>query len=512
METLATFFRARHGASRYAIAFLLGVLLTLTMPPIGFFPAALLSVCGFIWMSQAAQTKTQALLIGWTYGSGFFMTGLYWISFALLVDIDNFGWALPLSLVAGPATLAFFTYAFIPLLAYRLRAYPIVHALAFITVWACIEWLRGHALTGFPWNLPGYMWHHVLPVMQISSLVGIYGLTVLTLLWAALPTLWAQRKLRFIVLATLVLAMCWGTMRIVTHPTSTAQAPMIRIVQANIAQTAKWNENDQWRHLELHAQLSDKNTPADAVIWPETALTSDPVLFPEIGSYVAQRLPANSVGILGALRITNADTPKPSYHNGLYVIDSKGKILNTFDKFHLVPFGEYIPFRQQLQLTPIAAGIAMVGDFVAGPGPRTLTVNETLPSFSPLVCYEVIFPGAVTDKTNRPAWLINITNDAWYGHTAGPYQHLEIARMRAIEEGLPLARAANTGISAMVDPIGRITASLSLGEQGAITTPLPAALSPTLYSRLGDIPLAVMLLCCVGVILWQWRLLKQQQP
>lgn len=506
MQLLAEFFHERKGVARYALAFFLGAMLTLTMPPIGLFVLAPLSVCGFIWMAQTATSARRAMWLGWAYGSGFFITGLYWVSFALLVDFDNFGWVLPLSLVGGPAILAFYTYAFIPVIAYRFRSYPLVHALVFITAWASIEWIRGHALTGFPWNLPGYMWQHVLPVMQVSSLVGVYGLTLLTLLWAATPALWACRLSRMVLLGSLALAVIWGGARLISHPTNTYDAPVVRIVQANIAQTAKWDDAEQWRHIELHAELSDKNTPADAIIWPETALTSDPVLFPEIGKYISMRLPKDSVGILGTLRITNADLPIPSYHNGLYVIDSKGALRETFDKFHLVPFGEYIPFRQQLQMTPIAAGIAMVGDFAAGPGPRTLAVGGRVPPFSPLICYEVIFPGHVTDKTKRPAWLVNLTNDAWYGHTAGPYQHLEISRMRAVEEGLPLARAANTGISAMVDPLGRITASLPLGQRGAITTPLPAALSPTLYSWLGDIPFALMLLGCLGGIIWHWRL------
>ena len=500
MQALAAYFHARTGWQRYVLAFVLGALLTLTMPPVGFFPLAPLSICGLIWMAQGAASARSALRLGWAYGAGFFIFGLYWVSAALFVDIDQFGWVLPLSLVGGPTVLALMFYAPIPALVHKLRAHRVAHALAFVTVWAAIEWLRGHVLTGFPWNLPGYMWHHVLPVMQASSLVGIYGLTLLTLLWAALPALWSCRITRTLVLASLVLSCIYGGARLMASPSITADAPMVRIVQGNVAQTAKWDDNEQWRHIEMQAQLSDKNNPADVVIWPETALTSDPVLFPEIGRYVGMHLPKGSVGILGSLRITNPELPIPSYHNGIYVLDNKGAVLETFDKFHLVPFGEYIPLRKYLQLTPIAGGIAAVGDFVAGPGPRTLTVNDRVPPFSPLICYEVIFPGHVTDKANRPAWLVNVTNDAWYGRSSGPYQHLEITRMRAIEEGLPLARAANTGVSAMIDPLGRITARPGLNDVGALTVRLPAALPATLYARFGDLPFAVLLLGCLGAV------------
>lgn len=501
MQTLVAFFHKKKGVARYATAFALGATLTLTMPPIGFFPVAMLSICGFIWMAQMAPSAWRALWLGWAYGAGFFITGLYWISAALFVDFDSFGWVLPLSLIIGPSLLALGSYAFIPLIAHRFRHDAPLHALVFVTAWAGIEWLRGHLFTGFPWNLTAYMWQHALPVVQLSALVGAYGLTLMTLLWMALPIIWPAKIIRITLKTLLVATLIVGTMRIVMNPTLPALEPRtVRIVQANIEQKMKWDNDAEWRNLEEHAKLSDKDTPADIVIWPETALTSDPVLFPEIGHYVAINMPKDSVGIFGALRVTGDVQANPDFRNGMYVMDSKGAVLGSYDKFHLVPFGEYIPMRHLLNLTPIAAGVSMIGDFVAGPGPRTLDVGGRVPPFSPLICYEVIFPGQVTDHTSRPAWLVNVTNDAWYGHTAGPYQHLEIARMRAVEEGLPLARAANTGISAMIDPVGRITASLALGERGAITTPLPMALPPTVYSMMGDKAFGILMLGALALV------------
>lgn len=498
MQTLAAFFRARQGAARYLAAFGLGAVLTLTMPPIGLFPLALLSVCGFIWMAQSAASVRAALFLGWVYGAGFFITGLYWVSVALFVDIASFGWVLPLSLIVAPTLLALATYAFIPVIAHRFRHDAVLHALVFTIAWAAIEWLRGHLFTGFPWNLAAYMWQHALPVAQVSSLIGAYGLTLLTVMWAALPVMWPCKVTRYSLIALFIAAVVWGSVRLALNPTNIADAPIIRIVQGNVPQTMKWDEDAQWRNLENYALLSDKNNHADAVIWPETALTSDPVLFPEIGTFVAQNMPKDSIGIFGSLRITNATQPQPNYHNGVYVMDSNAAVLAAYDKFHLVPFGEYIPFRDVLQVTPIAAGISKIGDFTAGSGPRTIAVEGKVPPFSPLICYEVIFPGNVTDKNNRPAWLVNVTNDAWYGRSSGPYQHLEITRMRAIEEGLPLARAANTGVSAMIDPLGRMIARIGLNDVGALTVPLPAALPATLYARFGDLPFAVLLLACMG--------------
>lgn len=494
MKHLPDHFRACTGRRRYAYAFALGGTLTLTMPPIGFFIAALISVPGFIWLAQGAETKRQSFLTGWAYGGGYFITGLYWISAALFVDIAQWGWVLPLSLIVGPALLALMFYSFIPLLAHHWRHHHTAHTLLFCTIWAAIEWLRGHILTGFPWNLPGYMWQHVLPVAQITAVVGIYGLTLLTLLWAAVPALWSPRRLRLVMIASFIAVLSFGFIRLLPITAVASDQPLVRIVQGNLPQTAKWDKEEQARNLALHTELSDRTTPADIVVWPETAVTQDMILSPDTARFIASQLPPGSVGILGSLRVTGDIQVNPAFHNGLYVLDSDGRVLDSYDKFHLVPFGEYIPFRRYLNMTPIAAGISGIGDFTPGPGPRTLALDGRIPPFSPLICYEVIFPGNVTDKANRPAWLVNFTNDAWYGRSAGPYQHVEISRIRAIEEGLPLVRAANTGISIVVDAYGRTTAQLGLNERGALTTRLPDALPPTLYARWGDAPFAVLLL------------------
>ncbi len=481
--TKITSLEALSGFQRYAAAFLLGVLTVLAMPPVGLFPVLLLTVPAFATLARFAPTRAKSFAVGWAFGAGYFIFGLYWVSAALFVDIEQWKWVLPLSLVVGPAALALY-YGFIPLLARCFRNHESAHALAFVAAWGLVEFARGHLLTGFPWNLPGYTWHHVLPVLQSTSVIGIYGLTLLTLFWAMIPVFRAQRTLRHIAVMSLVFVTAAGAVRLSIHPTSyEPDAPYIRLVQGNIPQETKWNKDDDWRNFDKHLALTSARSQRapDAVIWPETAVNADLYQFPEIAQLIAMKLPGNAVGLLGSLRVDVRDANHPLFYNSVTALDKKAAVIGNYDKHHLVPFGEFIPYREKIAFTPIAMAVSGVGDFTRGPGPQTLHVNG-LPGFSPLVCYEVIFPGEVADPFNRPKWLVNVTNDGWYGKTAGPRQHFAMARVRAIEEGLPLARAANTGISGMIDPLGRILAKQKLGTSGYVDALLPSALPATPYA------------------------------
>jgi len=487
METLT-------GFKRYATAFLLGAAMVLAMPPIGAFPIMLVSVPGFITLARFCEKKGQSFLIGWAFGAGYFIFGLYWVSWAMTVDLAQFGWALPFSLILGPATLGLL-FGFIPLLARRWRGVEAAHALAFIGAWSGIEWLRGHMLTGFPWNLPGYAFDQVLPLMQGAAYVGIYGLSLLALFWMAVPEFTSRRNVFIVALFSFILAAGIGKGRVEFYKTEET-GYTVRLVQANIPQTLKWNNDEDWRNLEKHMALGvqdvvDGKEPT-FVVWPETAVNADLSQFPEIADILARKLPKGATGLMGSLRVDTAKASDPKFTNSLTMLDANTNVLGHYDKHHLVPFGEYNPLRQ-LPIKPLANAMAGVGDFTPGPGPQTLRAGK-LPPFSPLICYEVIFPHAVADQKDRPEWLVNVTNDGWYGMTSGPYQHLASARMRAVEEGLPLARAANTGISAMIDPVGRVLGSQSLGTHGYVQTILPKPLPPTLYSRFGDIFFFVMLL------------------
>jgi apolipoprotein N-acyltransferase len=487
METL-------QGFKRYATAFLLGAAMVLAMPPIGAFPIMLVSVPGFITLARFSERWGQSFLTGWAFGAGYFIFGLYWVSWALMVDVAQFGWALPFSLILGPATLGLL-FGFIPLLSRRWRGVEAAHALAFIGAWSGIEWLRGHILTGFPWNLPGYAFDQVLPLMQPAAYVGIYGLSLIVLFWMAVPEFTSRRRVFMVALFSFLLAAALGNARVEYYKTEDS-GYTVRLVQANIPQTLKWNNDEDWRNLEKHMALGAQDVVEGKeptfVVWPETAVIYDLSQFPDIASIIAKNLPKGATGLLGSLRVDTAKASDPKFTNSLTVIDSNSNVLGHYDKHHLVPFGEYNPLRQ-LPIKPLANAMAGVSDFTPGPGPQTLRAGK-LPAFSPLICYEVIFPHAVADGKDRPEWLVNVTNDGWYGMTSGPYQHLASARMRAVEEGLPLARAANTGISAMVDPVGRVLGSQPLGTHGYVQTLLPKPLPPTVYSRFGDIFFFVLLL------------------
>lgn len=487
------------GFGKHALAFALGAAMTLALPPVGFFPLLLACIPAFIRLAAASETRGGSFLTGWMFGCGYFIFGLYWVSAALFVDIEQWKWVLPLSLVAGPAALALL-YGFIPLVARRFRGNEAAHALVFVAAFAGIEWLRGHMLTGFPWNLAGYAWHHVLPLMQTSAGVGIYGLTLLTLFWAAAPVYFRDKKILAAAGIIFAMAAMAGTLRLAILPPEQNGDNLVRVVQANIPQSTKWDKEEDWRNLQKHVALSRSEAAVTFVVWPETAIAVDLGAYPEVSDFISKGLPPGSIGLIGALRVV-AEGDSARFYNSVTALEQQGRVLGHYDKFHLVPFGEYIPFRDKLNLTPIALAIAGIGDFTAGTGNRTL-VFDNRPPVSPLVCYEVIFPRAVVDRNDRPQWMVNVTNDGWYGRTAGPHQHFEIARVRAIEEGLPLVRAANTGISGVIDPLGRIVGKTKLLEETALEAPLPAPLPPTIYSRAGDAPFFGMLalLAALGVL------------
>lgn len=476
-----------------------GALSVLAVPPIGLFPVWLLTLPVFYLLTTGGDiTRIAAFVRGWAFGAGYFIFGLYWISAALFVDFDKFKWVMPFSLLVGPAAFGIY-YGFVPLLGRAINKIIGHTVISFVTAFALIEFLRGHLLTGFPWNLAGYSWDHALPMLQIASVVGVYGLTALTLFWAAAPLYWREKPLRIASLSSLIICFLWGWSQVHAHDTKKIKIDhWVRIVQASIPQDMKWDGEQEWKNLEKHIALGKRpareGQPISAVIWPETAVTTDMQSFPEVARYIGGQLPKNSLGILGTLRFTmNADKTAPEqFFNSVQVVDAKGKILATYDKHHLVPFGEYIPFRDKINMTPLALVVSGFGDFTPGSGPATVAV-DALPGFSPLICYEVIFPHEAVSNTDRPAWLVNVTNDAWYGHTAGPYQHLAISRLRAIEQGLPLARAANNGISAMIDPRGRIIESLPLDVVDVIDAPLYPPLPATPFSRWGQTGFFILL-------------------
>jgi apolipoprotein N-acyltransferase len=504
------------GWRRHVTAAMLGGLATFAEPPAGAVPVLLLAFPGLLWLMDGAVTRRSAFFTGWWFGFGHLVLGLYWISFALLTDIDRFWWMMPFAIAGLPAVLAVFiglATLTLHVVCRRLKLSGLARVLAFAMLWTIFEYLRGHILTGFPWNLIGYSWTAVLPVLQSVAVIGIYGLGLLTVAVASLPALLFDSSESAIrVRASLAVGLSlfgliglagWG--RLSQADSSLVPGVMLRIVQPNIPQTLKWVPAERARNFERLLELSVEPTgsgpdpvahapaahaPITHVIWPETAV---PFFLERDGGArqaMASVTPPGGSILTGAPRVRVEPGGENQFWNSLHAVDGSGAVIASYDKFHLVPFGEYMPLRGLLPVGGIAAGAT---DFSAGDGPASLEVPG-LPPFSPLICYEVIFPGAVKDPGNRPDWLLNVTNDAWYGNSAGPRQHFAIARVRAVEEGLPLVRAANTGISGIVDGYGRVTAYLRLGQRGVLDAGLPQSLPITPYGRVGDMILVVLLM------------------
>jgi apolipoprotein N-acyltransferase len=498
---LAQEIAALSGWRRYGVAFLLGICATATLPPVDLAPLLLVAFPGLLWLDEGSPSPWASFRLGYAFGFGFFVSGLYWIAGALFVDIAKFWWLVPIAVAGLPAVFAL--YVGLALLAANLavRYLRLPHAarlFAFALAWTAAEWVRGHALTGLPWNLIGYAWSGGFPgatiMLQSVAWVGIYGLSYLTVLAASLPTLLGTPSLTpispgrhlapAIAAGLLILALgVAGAVRLEAMPTAPI-GTWLRIVQPSISQTLKWAPAAADRNFRLLLDLSGASAshPIAAVVWPEAAtpflLERDASRRREIGAIASGR----GYVITGALRADTPPGPVEHVWNSIEALNGDGAIVAFYDKVHLVPFGEYVPFGNILPMKKITAGSV---DLSAGPGPRTIALPG-LPPFAPLICYEAIFPGAIVDEDDRPNWILNVTNDGWYGQSSGPFQHFASARTRAVEEGLPLVRVANNGVSAVVDAAGRVVARIDLNTVGYADLLLPAAGRATLYARGGD--------------------------
>ncbi len=495
---------------RWLVLMALGALAALAFAPVNALPCFGIGFVGLIWAAETASGRRGAFAIGWWWGFGHFLGGLFWIANSFLIDPVRFGWMVPPVIAGLAAFLALYVGLAVALAQVR-NAPPLARVLFLSASWVLAEWLRGHLMTGFPWNLAAYVWNVSAPMMQSASLWGSWGLSLLTILLAGLLSLMGRgdrgNSLRagIVFLAVIAALYGFGAWRLAAEqpalPLNVGMRPItLRLVQGNIGQVEKLTGAHRDQHVAQHLRLSVTTPGLDkvaAVIWPETAVTMFLDHAPDWREYVAAAAPPGGYLITGTLRGEPAEGEIERYWNSLAVLDPTGRIVGTADKFHLVPLGEYVPLSEILGgfIDKLTSG---AGNFSAGPGPTTVHVDG-LPPFSPLICYEVIFPGAVLDPADRPAWLLNITNDGWFGNSPGPYQHLASARFRAVEEGLPLARAANTGITAMIDPYGRVTAALPLGTEGALDALLPDALDLTLFARIGlATPIVLMLLSVLG--------------
>ena len=488
------------GWRRCGLAFILGAFATLALPPTYLFPLLFLVFPPLVWLLNGAPRKLSAFAVGWWFGFGFFGIGLYWIGNALLVFASKFAWLLPFASAGLPAFLAIFC-GVATLLAWFAKG-TFRRAVSLALAWVASEWLRGHILTGFPWNLIGYAWAGNEGLVQISALVGIYGVSLAVVLSACIPAALAdgRKPLRIVALAITLPLLIWvgGTARLSFAQAATyVNGVGLRIVQSDIPQREKWAPAYQERNLRQFLELSHENRPnwVTHVIWPETAATFFLSVNPNLRRTLSAIVPSGGLLITGVPR--RLDNGR-QVANAMVALNEKGESVAHYDKFHLVPFGEYVPLANLLPIDKITHGKQ---GFTPGPGTKTISILG-LPSFSPLICYEVIFPGHVTDKSQRPAWLLNLTNDAWYGISVGPHQHLAQARVRAVEEGLPMIRAAYSGISAIIDPHGRILQQRPLNYAGFIDTRLPKEIAVTPYASWGDVPFHIILLLTAATIIF----------
>lgn len=501
------------GAKRAALAASAGALSVLAFAPVHGWPVLFVSFGLLVWLLDGCHARHAELrprlqcagLAGFWFGFGYFLTGLYWIAEAFLVEPWRHGWLIPfvMTLLPGGMALFFAAAAALAMLLWRPGA---ARVFALAIAFGLAEFARGHVLTGLPWNLIGYGLAATAATMQLAAVLGVYALSLLAVLLFASPLAifapegsgLAQRKgaglLALVLLLAFLLGIVWGERRLAGDDLATTGV-RLRIVQADVDQANKWRPENSAEIFNDYLDLtrSGGGSPGlngiGLVIWPETAV---PFLLAESSDAlvaIGDLLPEGTTLLVGAVRLgeerdAQGRLTSRRIYNSLLVIDDKAQILGTYDKIHLVPFGEYLPFQDFMERLGIMQLTGVRGGFSPGSRPRLLSIPGAPPA-SPLICYEIIFPDDVTDKETRPGWLLNVTNDAWFGTSAGPHQHFHQAELRAVEQGLPVVRAANTGISAIIDPYGRVVAELGLGKEGVVDGLLPQALPPTPFARWG---------------------------
>ena len=510
------------GWKRAVIALAAGAASTLAMAPFNAWPVLFLTFPVMVWLIDGAgagrmQGVPAAAMAGWWFGLGYFVPGLYWIGYAFLVDAPTFAWLLPFAILGLPAYLALFTATGFALarLIWTRDASRVLALAAGLTIG---EWLRGHLLTGFPWNSFGYALTEPLALAQTASLIGLWGLTFLSVAIFATPAVLIDGGSRarrpwlapMIAVSLLVAMAMYGAVRLALQPTRLVAGVKLRIMQPNLPQDARFNYAAKPQVMQKYLALSDRATgpqssgvrDVNVLIWPESAFPFFLTREADAMAQIAELLPKGTVLITGAVRAPEVPPGAriTRAYNSIYVIDHDGSVLSVYDKLHLVPFGEFLPFQDLMEKLGFVQLTKVSGGFIPGTRRRTMEVPGA-PRMLPLICYEAVFPGNIESHDDRAGWMVNLTNDGWFGISTGPYQHLQQARLRAIEEGLPMARAANTGVSAVIDPVGRIVARLGLGAEGVLDTILPAAITPTVYARVGDMPAALLVAIAIVLVI-----------
>lgn len=507
---------------RIAAALLAGAGAALAHPPFGLLPG-LLAYPLLMLLAERSVTVRGAFWMGWLAGFGYFLIGCWWVAEAFMVDPAQ-AWMAPFAASLLPAGLGLF-WGTATALYRRFAPTGVRRVLLFAALFCLLEWLRGHVLTGFPWNPAGAAWKAGSAMSQFASVVGVYGLSFVTVAaFAAFGAVFGAGRRRVRVGTALaggaVLAglFAFGSGRLASARVENTDT-MVRLVQANIAQASKWTPEAYQsivdRYVGLTAQTSAGRRP-DIVVWPEGALpaSANTVFAPGApeAAAISAALQPGQILLMGLARGEPTPGGEDRYFNSLFALADEGgaglRVAAVYDKHRLVPFGEYLPLGGLMSTLGVRSLVHMPADFSAGPKPAPIDLPGR-PRVQPLICYESLYPGFTPGGGARPDWIVNVSNDAWFGATSGPLQHLNLASYRAIETGLPVARATPTGVSAMIDPWGRVVPgqSLASGRSGVIDVLLPKPTAATLYGRMGDLlfGLAVLVSLIAGAASFRRR-------
>jgi apolipoprotein N-acyltransferase len=507
------------GWRRGLAAFAAGGLSVLSFAPFHVFPVLFVTLPVFVWLIDGARDTKDAGVAGWWVGFGYFLFNLFWIGEAFLVEAEKFAWALPFAVTLLPAGMALF-WAFAAALCKRLWRPDVRRTVVFAIIMGVMEWVRGHVLTGLPWNVLGYALTYPLALMQSVALVGVYALSLPAVVIFAYPlvrlaecraamTKRCMAEALAVAVVPIAVLYGYGAWRLASHMPEDIPGIKFRIVQPSVDQRETWQAGKQREIFALHLDLSatapngqrDDLAGVTHVLWPEAAMPFLPLEHPDALQAIADLLPEDATLISGAIRREKTENGRQLGFNSIMAFDTNGRLAATYDKTHLVPFGEYLPLSPLLTALGLEKLTHGLSAFDTGAEPRPLLAVPGLPPVGGLICYEALFPGAVIDDAHRPGVLINVTNDGWFGDTSGPRQHFHQARVRAVEEGLPLLRAANNGISSVIDPYGRVRGQLAMNVKGTIDAGLPAALPTPPYARWRDLMFILVAAACSLLLL-----------
>jgi len=484
MGLLGRWLDSQWGFVRFSLYLLLGTILSWAFAPHNIFPVIFVIFPILILLIDNATSVKQAFWRGWGFGLGFYISSLSWIGHSFAQQDAFPAWLAPFAILGLCSVLA----------VYQGLVFAVVkrfwqpgwrRVMLFALIWTLVEIVRAWAFSGFPWHLVGSLWSEWSWMLQSVAWVGVFGLSFLTVLAASsVVVLLDQGVQRFVMpvcCACLMVGTAFYGMQRVAGATDEVYTGLtLRLVQANVKQREKWVSWLIPEHFASHLNLSRGNKldgeaeGIDVLIWPETAVQNED--FDRQGAIerwmISRLLEPGSIAITGAPRYVE-HSGGADWYNSVFVVDRRAEIVGSYDKHHLVPFGEYIPLADLLGKVGLSS-LTGTG-FSKGDGPVSLAIPG-VPAFSPTICYEAVFPGNVIDPNDRPSWLLNLTNDGWFGTSGGPYQHLALARMRAVEEGMALVRAASTGISTVFDPYGREKSRLAAGQRGYLDSALPKPL------------------------------------